>query len=130
MTVARHHRNGDRRRRALLALAVRRDPQALVGLRAVATGIRRGDALLAGFALSRLDSAPLADLAPLAHRTDATGALVRAALASARSPHVGPWIDTMDLTSEERAFLHAGAFTYQQYPIAVELFRLRALAGH
>ena len=130
VAVARKNRNGDRRRHALLALAMRRDPQALAGLRAVATGIRRGDALLAGFALSRLDAAPLEDLAPLAYRTDPTGALVRAALASARSPQVDPWIDTMDLTSEERAFLHAGAFTYQQYPIAVELFRLRTLAGH
>src|SRR5690606_22050340 len=114
------------RRRALRALGELADPAASGALRKVATGPRREEALLAGWALGRLPRGS-DGLAARPHGRNAW--ILRAALAARGDPAVWAIVEALPPSGPERAFLLAGGFSPEQFEIAATLFRDGAASG-
>lgn len=128
LAVAQRDHNFERRELAILALAGRADAATRDDLWQLMHGEHRGIALLAALALGQLSAE---DLALYERRArDPRRSLLRAVLASARSPATVRWLDSMQLTEEERAFLALGGFDREQFAIATALFRERVVTNH
>jgi hypothetical protein len=115
-------RHAERRRNCLLALAGRGDAAAIPFLLEIALGRRHEESMLAAFALARCASDRPDGLrrAALAARQPA---VLLAALVSMRDSAALASLDDLPLSDGERAFLHAGAFSRRQIPIAARLLQ-------
>ena len=124
IAVARETNRAQHRRRCLLALAARGDRDAWDYLLELVHGRNHDDALLAGFALSRL---PATDLSALlrelarARRPE----LLCAAMTSAGAANRERLIERLDVSDEEQKFLTDGAFSLDDFATAASLFRTR-----
>jgi hypothetical protein len=122
---ARRTRSAEQRRRCLLALAARGDDASISYLLELVEGHRRDESELAAHALGRCDAAAVAARALPRIETSRRPELLWAALASCGAEMPDAALRRFDLTGEERSFLHAGAFSLQQFGIAASLFRNR-----
>ena len=113
------------RRHCLLAIAARGDEAALPLLLELVHGARADERTLAAYALSRCQTPAVVTRlrAEVAHGRRVEH--LHAALLGARDPSMLRQIAAWELSSEERAFLEAGPFSWSQFPIALALCQRR-----
>ena len=126
IAAAERSRKAPERRNCIVALAVRGDGGALGYLLSEMRGPRLETAYLAAYAISRMQPEVITSRLRAELRRSRRPELVLAAMASARSSLVEPWIAALDASEEEIAFLRAGGFAANQFAIATSLFRSRA----
>lgn len=121
-------RRADRRRRALLAIGVCRDPLLSDELRLIVDGSRHEESELAAFALGQLPAGSDELLQELdwSRRPH----LLLAAIACRQDARLARSLARLKLSEAEHQFLIAGDFTPEQLAIAAALFRQQGdLAG-
>lgn len=130
IAMARSTPSQPERRRCLLALAWRRDIDALPYMLELVNDNHHENSLVAGFVMSQLPSRTAASLLHAALRNCRRPYVVLAALFGMRSPLAHEYARTAELTREEADFLLGGRFTESQFSIAARMCKRRQLLAY